>query len=611
MKVPFVNPLVSIFTAFYRRRGAWSAVRDIVLPHRGLVTWALLFMLLNRAASLVFPASIKFLIDDIIKSRKREHLESLLLCVLGAAILQSVTAFIVTQSLSKTAHRVIAEMRQKVQAHVGRLHLWFYDMNQTGALVSRIMTDVEGIKNIIGSGMVSFIGCIMTAIFSVIMMLRISPVLTFVAIVFMMVFLLLLKGAIKKIRPIFRQRNQLNAEVTGRLTETIAGIRTVKGYNAEAREEEVFARGAARLFANALESLTATSLMGVSANLLTSFVGIGVIYLGTREVYLGKMTLGEFVTFTAFLSLLILPMAQMVEISSQLSEVLAGLERTNNLFQEPREEDDPQRIIKLEAISGRVEFKDVRFEYKAAKMVLQGITFEALPDSVTALVGPSGSGKSTIISLIAGFYKATEGGIFVDGVDLSSVRLDSYRSQLGVVLQETFLFDGTISENVAFAFPYATAHQILEACRLARVDEFAERLEKKYETVIGERGARLSGGQRQRISIARAILANPRILILDEATSNLDSEAEALVQQGLRVLMKQRTTFVIAHRLSTIRRSDIILFVEDGKIVERGTHEGLYSKKGRYWQFYTKQHEVELSLFLAPSERESLRAERR
>jgi ABC-type multidrug transport system fused ATPase/permease subunit len=572
------------------------------MPRRGLLAAGFFLMLINRASGLVLPASTKFLIDDVIGKNRRELLVPLLVAVLSATVLQGATSFALTQLLSKAAQRLIADMRRKVQAHIGRLPLRFYDTNKTGTLVSRIMTDVEGVRNLIGTGLIEFVGGLLTALFSLIILLRISAPITGITLFFIVFFSVVLQKAFSSIRPIFRERGKINAEVTGRLTETLGGVRVVKGYHAESREEEVFSSGVTRLLNNVLKTLTATSVMGLSANVLLGIVGATVMFVGTRQIYAGQITLGDFVTFSAFLAFLIAPVAQIVAIGTQLTEALAGLERTREILNEGREQDDPRRTVALPPVKGEVVFNQVNFEYEAGKPVLMDVSFEARPGSVTALVGPSGSGKSTTIGLVAAFYVPSGGSVLVDGTDLSTVRLDSYRTQLGVVLQDTFLFDGTVRENVAFANPGASEGEILEACRIARVDEFAERLEQKYDTVVGERGIKLSGGQRQRVSIARAILANPKILILDEATSSLDSESEAMIQDGLKFLMQNRTTFVIAHRLSTIRRADQILVVEDGRILERGNHEQLYAARGRYWDLYTRQHGLESNLFLAPGE---------
>ena len=467
-----------------------------------------------------------------------------------------------------------------MQEHIGRLSVAYYDSNKTGQLVSRIMSDVEGIRNLIGTGLIEFVGGLLTAAFALVILLRISPLLTAVSLGIVLLFGSALSKAFKTIRPIFRERGKINAEVTGRLTESLGGVRVIKGYHAEEREAKVFAEGVQRLLNNVMKSLTAMSLMSLSATVLMGIVGALVMYIGTRQIYAGGMTLGDMMTFTAFLAFLIAPVIGIVSIGTQISEALAGLERTREVLRERPEDEDPERTREIGPIVGHVRFENVEFAYDTGKTVLHGISFDAKPGTVTAFVGPSGSGKSTTIGLIAAFHKPVSGRILVDGVDLSGIKLPSYRTQLGVVLQETFLFDGTIRENVAFSRPNATEAELLEACRIARVDEFAEKLENGYDTIVGERGVKLSGGQRQRLSIARAILADPRILILDEATSSLDSESEAMIQQGLAHLMHGRTTFVIAHRLSTIRRADQILVVEAGNIVERGTHPQLFALRG-------------------------------
>jgi ABC-type multidrug transport system fused ATPase/permease subunit len=585
-----------------RLRDLWPDLREMILPRRGILALGFVLMVINRLSGLVLPYSTRFLIDDVVGKRNVRLLTPLVLAILGATLIQGVTSYALTQLLSKAAQRLIAELRQKVQRHIGLLSVAYYDANKSGVLVSRIMTDVEGVRNLVGTGLVEFAGGIMTAMVALVVLLRISAVMTGLTAIFVVLFSYFLKQAFTKIRPIFRERGKINAEVTGRLTESLGGVRVVKGYHAEAREAEVFGAGVKRLLDNVLRSLTAVSLMSLSATVLMGIVGAIVMFVGTHQIFAGTLTLGEFVTFTAFLAFLIAPVFQVVGIGTQLTEAFAGLERTREVLRERPEDRDPRRTVALGTIRGEVEFDRVGFSYDEGKQVLFDVSFRAEPGTVTALVGPSGSGKSTIISLVAAFHVPTEGVVRVDGVDLSTVRLDTYRTQLGVVLQDTFLFDGTIEENIAFARPNATKEQILDACRIARVDEFAENFENKYDTIVGERGVKLSGGQRQRVSIARAILADPRILILDEATSSLDSESEALIQEGLRYLMKGRTTFVIAHRLSTIRRADQILVVESGRIVERGTHESLYALGGRYWDLYTRQHGVETNLFLAPGE---------
>jgi subfamily B ATP-binding cassette protein MsbA len=550
----------------------------------------------------VLPASTKYLVDDIIGKRHYYLLRPLILAVVGATLIQGITSFGLTQLLSKAAQRLIAELRRKVQTHVGRLPVSYHDANKTGALVSRIMSDVEGVRNLIGTGLVEFVGGLLTALLALAFLLRLSPSMTGIALGAVLAFGLALRKAFGVLRPIFRERGKINAEVTGRLTESLGGVRVVKGYHAEAAEAEVFSGGVQRLLDNVMKSLTSTSFMSFGATVMVGILGALVMYLGAHQIMAHTLTLGDFFTFTMFLAFLIGPVFQIVGIGTQISEALAGLERTREVLRERPEDEDPRRRVRAGRIQGEVAFDHVTFAYDEGKTVLHDVSFRSAPDTVTALVGPSGSGKSTIIGLIAAFYIPREGAIFVDGVDLSTIRLDSYRTQLGVVLQDTFLFDGTIRENVGFSRPAATEAQIREACRIARVDEFAESFEKSYDTVVGERGVKLSGGQRQRVSIARAILADPAILILDEATSSLDSEAEALIQEGLSYLMRGRTTFVIAHRLSTIRRADQILVVEGGRIVEHGQHESLYRLHGRYYDLYTRQHGVQTNLFLAPGE---------
>ena len=591
-----------------KSKHAWKVLPDVwelIEPRRAVLALGFGLMLINRVAGLVLPGSTKFLIDDVIGKHQRQLLVPIILAVVCATLVQGVTSFALTQLLSKSSQRMISDLRIKVQAHIGRLPVAFYDANKTGVLVSRIMSDVEGVRNLIGTGLIEFAGGIMTSIFALVVLLRISPSMTSVAAVVLLGFAISLNKAFKTIRPLFRARPKLNAEVTGRLTESLGGVRVVKGYHAEEREGKVFAGGVHRLLDNVIKTLTMTSLMSLSSTVLMGLVSAVIMFLGAQKILSGTMTLGTFITFTIFLGMLIAPLVQIVTIGPQLTEAITGLERTREVLNEKPEDEHPDRTIVLERVIGSVVFEHVDFSYDTGKPVLHDVTFDSAPGTVTALVGPSGAGKSTIIGLIAAFYVPTSGRVLVDGYDLAHVRLDSYRTQLGVVLQDTFLFDGTIRENVAFARPDATEDEILEACRIARVDEFAEGFENKYDTVVGERGVKLSGGQKQRVSIARAILADPRILILDEATSSLDSESEALIQEGLRYLMRGRTTFVIAHRLSTVRRADQILVIGAGRIVERGTHESLYATGGRYFELYTKQHGVETNLLLAPGESNS------
>jgi ABC-type multidrug transport system fused ATPase/permease subunit len=577
-------------------------LRDLIRPRRGLLAIGFVLMVINRVSGLVLPYSTKFLIDSVIIKHRIEMLKPLVLLVLLATVIQGITSFSLTQLLSKAAQRLITELRQKVQMHIGRLPVSFHDSTKSGVLVSRIMSDVEGVRNLIGTGLVDLVGGLLTASIALVVLFRISALMTALAFGFLLCFALALKKAFGTIRPIFRERGKINAEVTGRLSESLGGVRVVKGYHAEEREENVFSAGVRRLLDNVLRTLTATSVMSLSASLLMGVVGAVIMYVGARQIAAGALTIGGFFTYTLFLGFLIAPIMQIVQVGTQLTEALAGLERTHEILSERREDLDPRRTVTLKEIDGNIDFERVSFSYDGSRTVLNDVSFHAGPGTVTALVGSSGSGKSTTIGLIAAFYVPTQGRVLVDDIDLSTVRLDSYRTQLGVVLQESFLFDGTIRENVSFSRPQASDEEVMRACRIARVDEFAESFPDKYDTVVGERGVKLSGGQRQRISIARAILAEPRILILDEATSSLDSESEALIQQGLSYLMQGRTTFVIAHRLSTIRRADQILVVEQGQILERGTHEELYALRGRYYELYTKQHGVESNLFLAPGE---------
>jgi subfamily B ATP-binding cassette protein MsbA len=578
--------------------------RELVWPRRGLLGAGLLLILINRLAGLVLPGSTRYLIDDVVGKRNLALLGPLVMAVGGAILLQAVTSFALTQLLSKAAQRLIADLRIRVQQHVGRLPVRYYDANKTGALVSRIMSDVEGVRNLVGTGLVELIGGLLTAAVALALLLAINTTLTIATLGFLAVFGVLVSRAFAKIRPIFRERGQIHAEVQGRLAESLGGVRIVKGFHAEAREAATFASGVMRLFDNVRRTLLATSLMSMAGTLLTGLVSITVMIVGGRLIVGGALTLGQFVTFTLYLGMLIAPVFQIVAIGSQLTEAFAGLDRMHEVLSEVPEDVDPQRVEALPDIQGSVGFEDVTFEYEPGKPVLHDVSLTAVPGTVTALVGSSGSGKSTLIGLVAAFAKPTRGLVRVDGADLAAVRLDSYRSKLGVVLQDNFLFDGTIRENVRFGRPDAADAEVRHAAEIARVDEFAERLEKGYDTVIGERGVKLSGGQRQRVAIARAILADPRILILDEATSSLDTESEALIQQGLAALMKGRTTFVIAHRLSTIRSADQILVLEGGRIVERGTHASLMAARGRYFDLYTRQAGIEANRYVNPGEAE-------
>ena len=574
----------------------------LMKPRRGILALGAVLMVINRLCGLALPVSTKYLINTVMLKHEMKLLVPIVLTVAGATLIQGVTSFSLTQLLSKAGQRLITEMRIRVQEHIGRLSVRFYDANKTGTLVSRIMSDVEGIRNLMGTGLVELTGGLLTAVISTILLFRISAMMTSVTLIVLILFGLLLQRAFKTVRPIFRERGKISAEVTGRLTETLGGVRVIKGYHAEAREAAVFAKGAHRLLDNVFSSLTTISLMTLGSTVLMGLVGAMIWYMGATQVSAGKMQVGDFSEYTLLLAFMVAPVVQIVNIGTQVSEALAGLERTREILREVPEDEDPHRIAPIPKIQGHVQFDHVNFSYEPGKPVLNDVSFDSPPGTVTALVGSSGSGKSTMIGLITAFHAPDSGTVWVDRVDLSTVKLAGYREQLGVVLQESFLFDGSIRDNVGYSRPDASEEQILEACRIARVDEFALNFPEGYGTVVGERGVKLSGGQKQRVSIARAILADPRILILDEATSSLDSESEALIQAGLNHLMRGRTTFVIAHRLSTIRRADQILVVEGGQIIERGNHQQLYALGGRYYDLYTRQHGVEANMFLAPGE---------
>jgi len=578
----------------------WKLVR----PRRWQFTGCLLLIIINRICNLSVPISSRYLINNVMYQHQVEKLPLIIGAVVGATCIQAVTTYILDKYLSITGQRLIAELRMQVQEHISRLPITFYDSNRTGTLVARIMADVEGVRNLIGAGFLDFVGGLLTGVIALIILIRISTVMTLLTLCILIAFGWFLKKAFGITRPIFHERSRINAEVTGRLTESLGGVRVVKGYHAEDSEARVFAVGAKRLLENVTESITAQAFMSLWATMVLGAVGALIMYLGAREVTMHRLDVGRYVEFIMLLGFMVAPVALLVSIGTQLMDALAGLDRTAEILSENEEDSEPGRTIIMPTIKGNVAFNDVTFSYEPDKPVLHGISFESKPGTVTALVGSSGSGKSTIISLICAFHTATTGHVLIDGIDLATIRLSSYREQLGVVLQETFLFDGTIRENILFSRPNATEEQLLEACRIARVDEFAEHFPEQYDTIVGERGVKLSGGQRQRLSIARAILADPRILILDEATSSLDSESEAMIQNGLSYLMQGRTTFVIAHRLSTIRRADLILVVEQGNIVERGTHESLYALGGRYYDLYIRQHGLETNLFLAPGEGE-------
>jgi subfamily B ATP-binding cassette protein MsbA len=584
-------------------------VWSLIAPRKGLIAAGMALMVVNRVAGLVMPFTSKPLLDKVLKpSGDPALLPKLIVYVFTAMVIQAITSFSLTQLLSKAGQRLIAEMRQQVQRHVGLLSVAYYDENRTGTLVARIMTDVEGVRNLVGTGLVDFVGGMLTAALAFLYLLYRSFTVTLTVFTVMGLFIFILQHGFKMIRPIFRERGKINAEVTGRLTESLGGVRVIKGYHAEEREASVFAEGAQRLLENVMKSLTMTSALGAASTTVLGLVSAIVMWLGGHSVLKGTWTVGDYFSYNMFLAFMIAPVFQIVNIGTQLTDAFAGLDRTNEIMAELEENKVPGRTIAMPLIQGQVRFDDVEFAYETDKTVLHGVSFVAEPGTVTALVGSSGSGKSTIISLVCAFHTPTKGRVLVDGIDLAEVDLNTFRSQLGVVLQDSFLFDGTIRENIMFSRPEATEEQFLAACRTARVDEFAERFPDTYDTIVGERGVKLSGGQRQRLSIARALLAEPRILILDEATSSLDSESEQMIQEGLNKLMQGRTTFVIAHRLSTIRRAEQILVVEGGRILERGNHAELFALGGRYFDLYRRQHGVEANLFLAPGEGDAVEA---
>lgn len=576
------NKKVSILTAF----------KTIIWPRRNLVFIGLFLIVISNAASFVGPISLKYFMDDVIPNKDIGMLKVLVALVISAILIQAITSFLLTKILSVQAQYLISELRAQVQKKVLSLPIHFFDNAKSGALVSRIMTDVEGVRNLIGTGLVQLVGGSLTAIGALIYMLWISPSMTFFTFIPLTIFAFIALKAFKIIRPIFRNRGKINAEVTGRLTETLGGIRVIKGFNAEEQETRVFEQGVELLFQNVKKSLTATAFMTSSSTFLLGIATTGIMGIGGYKIMYEGLTIGDFLSFTFVLAIMIAPIVQMSNIGSQLTEALAGLDRTEELMNMVPEANEAERHHVLNDIKGDIAFKDVSFAYEEDKEVLHDISFKVSPGQVVALVGSSGSGKSTIAGLAASFLNPISGTITIDGHDLSKVNLKSYRQYLGVVLQDEFLFEGSIRENIMFPRPDATEDQLKQAVKAAYVDEFTDRFDKGLDTLIGERGIKLSGGQRQRIAIARAILADPKILILDEATSNLDTESEALIQKSLATLTEGRTTFVIAHRLSTIRKAHQILVIENGRIAEQGTHGELIAKEGRYYNLFTYQARI-------------------
>ena len=581
---------------------AWREARALLWAHRRRLLIGLGLMLVSRLAGLVLPASSKYLIDDVVGKNRSDLLPLIALAAGLATLVQAVTSFALSQILGVAAQRAITDMRKRVQARIMHLPVRYFDSTQTGVLVSRIMSDAEGIRNLVGTGLVQLVGGLVTAVMGLGVLFWLNWHLTVITILVLAAFGGGMAYAFRTLRPLFRERGKINAEVTGRLTEALGGIRVVKSYTAEKREEIVFTKGAHRLFRNIAKAMTGVSATTAGSTVIVGIVGVLMISLGGRAIIAGEMTLGELIMYIFFIGLVAAPLVSIASIGTQITEAFAGLDRIREILDMSTEDEEDESRKPVERLAGDVRFDDVWFEYNPGQPVLRGVSFHARQGTTTALVGSSGSGKSTLISLVMAFNRPTKGRVIVDGQDLSDLRLMDYRSQLASVLQENFLFDGTITENVGYARPGATRDEIVEACRIAHCDEFISQFPQGYDTVVGERGIKLSGGQRQRVSIARAILANPRILILDEATSSLDSESEQMIQDGLRNLRAGRTTFVIAHRLSTIRSADQILVLEEGQVVERGTHAELIALNGRYRYLHDKQYKLETDRFINPGE---------
>jgi ABC-type multidrug transport system fused ATPase/permease subunit len=581
---------------------AWLDARELVWTHRRRLMLGAVLMIVNQAMGLVLPASTKYLIDVVIGQGRTDLLWKIALAAGGATMVQALTTFSLSQVLGVAAQRAITEMRKKVQEQISRLPISYFDSTQTGQLISRIMNDAEGIRNLVGTGLVQLTGSFITAAVALAILFWLNWHLTSITILVLGVFGGALSFAFTRLRPLFRERGEITAALTGRLAESLGGIRIVKAYTAEKREALTFARGAHKLFRNIAKSMTGVSATTSFSSLVIGAVGVVIILVGGSAVVNRQMTVGDLFMYVMFTGMMAMPLIQFAAIGTQITEAFAGLDRIREVLNMPTEDEEDSTRSPLPDVEGEIEFEKVSFEYNPGVPVLRNVSFTAPAGSTTALVGSSGSGKSTLISLAMNFNRPLSGTIKVDGHDLQSLRLRDFRSYLGVVMQDNFLFDGTIAENIAFSNPHATMEEIKAASRIAHCEEFVEKFEKKYDTIVGERGVKLSGGQRQRIAIARAILADPKLLILDEATSSLDSESEAMIQDGLRSLRRGRTTFVIAHRLSTIRSADQILVLEDGEIVERGTHEDLLSVEGRYRQLYDKQYKFERDQFINPGE---------
>jgi subfamily B ATP-binding cassette protein MsbA len=582
--------------------GAWEEARELIWKHRGRLSIGLIVMVIDRLSGFVMPWASKLVINDVVLKGDWDLLPKLAMAVVGATIVGAITSFANSQILGVAAQRAITDMRKDVEAHVMRLPIRYFDSTKSGILISRIMTDAEGIRNLVGTGLVQLTGSLFTAALALGWLFYISWRLTSITLVILIAFGGGMATAFNRLRPLFRERGQINAEVTGRLGESLGGVRIVKAYTAEKREELVFAKGAHRILRNVAKSMTGVSAVGAFSGVVIGAIGTAMMLVGGASIRNGSMTIGDLFLYFTLVALITMPVIQLANIGTQITEAFAGLDRIREIKKMATEDQEDADRHPMRDIRGQVEFKDVSFEYNAGVPVLKHVSFTSPAGSTTALVGSSGSGKSTLISLVMAFNRPLTGELLVDGIDLNDVKLRDYRTHLGVVLQDNFLFDGTIAENIAYANPHATRDEIKAVSRIAHCDEFVEAFEKGYDTIVGERGVRLSGGQRQRVAIARAILADPKILILDEATSSLDSESEALIQDGLKALRRGRTTFVIAHRLSTIQSADQILVLEAGEIVERGTHEELLAKGGRYRQLYDKQYRFERDRFINPGE---------